>query len=111
MGVVIRFKKWRKQNNKITGNTIKAENYYNKAFIKMQKQNNNYIIVCNAYDLLNDYTITITNKSETKRIYNTIKGDLSKIIDMSMYCFNKEIQQGTLLIDCTEFKSKWKNTH
>lgn len=110
MGVVIRFKKWRKQNNKITENIIKAESYYNKAFIELQKQDNSYVIVCNAYDI-QDYSIIAYTKVEAIKIYNDVKVDLAKRIDMSMCCFNEEIQQETLIIDCSEFKSKWKNTH
>ena len=100
--MIIRFKKWRKQNNKTIVNIIKAESYYNKAFI-----DNNYVIVCNAYDIQN-YTIIAHTKEEALKIYNNVKIDLAKIIDMSICCFNEEIQKETLLIDCTEFESKYR---
>ena len=105
--MIIRFKKWRKQNNKITANIIKAESYYNKAFIELQKQDNNYVIVCNAYDI-QDYTIIAHTEAEALKIYNNVKIDLAKIIDMSICCFNEEIQKETLLMDCTEFESKYR---
>ena len=107
MGVIKRFKKWRKQNNKITANIIKAESYYNKAFIELQKQDNKYTIICNAYDIQN-YTIIAHTEMEALKIYNNVKMDLAKIIDMSICCFNEEIQKETLLIDCSELESKYR---
>lgn len=108
MGVIVRFKKWRKYNKETTANRIKAESYYNKAFIELQKQDNQYFIICNVYNLLNNYTIITTTEMEAKRIYNNVMIDLAKIIDMSLCCFNDEIQQETLLIDCIEFQNKWR---
>ena len=43
--MIIRFKKSRKQKNKTTANIIKAESYYNKAFIELQKQDNNVMLI------------------------------------------------------------------
>ena len=105
--MITRFKKWRKQNNKTTTNIRKAESYYNKAFIELQKQDSKYTIVCNAYDMQN-YTIIAHTEAEALKIYNNVKIDLAKIIDMSICCFNEEIQKETLLIDCTEFESKYR---
>ncbi len=105
--MITRFKKWRKQNNKTTANIIKTESYYNKAFIELQKQDNNYVIVCNAYNI-QDYTIIAHTEEEALKIYTNVKIDLAKIIDMSICCFNEEIQKETLLIDCTEFESKYR---
>lgn len=105
--MITRFKKWRKQNNKTTANIIKTESYYNKAFIELQKQDNRYVIVCNAYDIQN-YIIISHTEAEALKIYNNVKIDLAKIIDMSICCFNEKIQKETLLIDCTEFESKYR---
>lgn len=105
--MIIRFKKWRKQNNTTTANIIKAESYYNKAFIEIQKQDNEYTIVCNAYNI-QDYAIITHTEVEALKIYNNVKIDLAKIIDISICCFNEEIQKETLLIDCTEFESKYR---
>ena len=48
-------------------------------------------------------------EAEALKIYNNVKIDLAKIIDISICCFNEEIQKETLLIDCTEFESKYRN--
>lgn len=105
--MILRFKKWRKQNNKTVDNIIKAESYYNKAFIELQKQNNEYTIVCSVYNIQN-YTILAHTGQEALKIYNNVKMDFAKIIDMSICCFNEEIQKEILLIDCSEFESKYR---
>ena len=46
-------------------------------------------------------------ENEALKIYNNIKIDLAKIIDMSICCFNEEIQKEILLIDCTAFENKY----
>ncbi len=88
---------------------MKYEGYNNKAFIELHKTNNKYSIVCNIADVLNDYTIFASTEAEAIQIYNDVKLDLSKIIDMSLCCFNEEIASQFLSIDCSEFKSKYKN--
>ena len=107
--MIIRLYKWRNNNKKLTETTIKYESYNNKAFIELNKQGNQYVIVCNVYDLLKDYTITATTEVEAKQIYTNVKLELSKIIDMSLCCFNEEIASQFLSIDCSEFISKHKN--
>lgn len=86
---------------------IKAESYYNKAFIQLNKQNNQYRIICNAYNM-KDCAIIVPTEAESLQIYNNVKLNLSKIINMSMCCFNEEIQKEMLLIDCNEFESKYR---
>ncbi len=106
--MITRLYKWRNNNKQLKETKIKYEGYNNKAFIELHKINNKYSIVCNIADILNDYTILATTEAEALRIYNDVKLDLSKIIDMSLCCFNEEISKQFLSLDCSEFQNKYK---
>lgn len=58
MGVIARFKKWRKYNKETTANRIKAESYYNKAFIELKKLAK-YTIVFSAIKKVIEYITKI----------------------------------------------------
>ena len=104
----IRLKKWRKYNTTNTTNRIIGEKYYNIAFIDLYIVNSQYRIICNLLDVVNSYTIIVKGtKSKTIDTYNTIKQDLSNIVDIYLCCFNDTIAYNYLLDSCNTFIHKW----
>ncbi len=108
--MITRSYKWRNNNKQLIETKIKYEGYNNKAFIELHKTNNKYSIVYNIVDILNDYTIFAPTEVKALKIYNDVKLDLSKIIDMSLCCFNEEISTQFLSLDCSEFQNKYKRS-
>lgn len=103
-----RLKKWRKYNTTNTNNRMIGEKYYNIAFIDLYVINNNYKIVCSISDLINSYIIIVKGrKSKAINTYNTIKQDLSNIVDMYLCCYNDTIAHDYLLDSCNTFIHKW----
>ena len=103
-----RLKKWRKYNITNTTNRIIGEKYYNIAFIDLYVAKSNYKITCNLLDVINSYTIIVKGtKSKVIDIYNTIKQDLSSIVDIYFCCYNDTIAHDYLLDSCNTFIHKW----
>ncbi len=78
------------------------------AFIGLYAVNGHYKIICNLLDVIKSYTIIVKGtKSKVIYIYNTIKQDLSSIVDIYLCCYNDAVAHDYLLDSCNTFIHKW----